>query len=323
MAEMLSLRPEDERSLHPEALKWFNARRAEIQFEVPLEELCDDELNTLLSDDEKSEFVRCMREITKRLATCLDIGDGACPDPLAVAIISLTVFKFEVNPLTAFNNIKLLLKKAYHRKMEAEKKRKEEEKRKAEEAEAERKRKEQQAEEEKRWRAARKAVNPPIDDAKRYLDKPSEYEEFIEAAREAIEVCREKGQDYLNASRTFDYRWFLKKINDRKEQIRRQIITKLEVQQRKATTESEAQEYNHRLNKEIARLKSLLYYNKKDLQGYFHKEIGDHRYTGQSFAQFLSSEEEKDFDKTIIDIGIRKLDEIVFNDFHQFIHSKC
>ena len=34
MAEMLSLKPEDEKSLHPEALKWFNTRRSEIQFEM-------------------------------------------------------------------------------------------------------------------------------------------------------------------------------------------------------------------------------------------------------------------------------------------------
>jgi len=36
---MLGLKPEDEKRLHPEALKWFNAQGAEIQFEVPLEEL--------------------------------------------------------------------------------------------------------------------------------------------------------------------------------------------------------------------------------------------------------------------------------------------
>ena len=57
MAGILSLKPEDENSLNPEALKWFNARRAEIRFDVPLEELSDDDLNTFLSDDEKREFI--------------------------------------------------------------------------------------------------------------------------------------------------------------------------------------------------------------------------------------------------------------------------
>jgi len=59
MAGMLSLKPEDEKRLHPEALKWFNAQKAEIQFEVPLEELSDDDLNTFLLDDEKREFQSC------------------------------------------------------------------------------------------------------------------------------------------------------------------------------------------------------------------------------------------------------------------------
>ena len=68
MAGILSLKPEDEKSLHPEAVKWFNARRAEIQFEVPLEELSDDDLNTFLSDDEKREFIRYKDEITRGLA---------------------------------------------------------------------------------------------------------------------------------------------------------------------------------------------------------------------------------------------------------------
>ncbi len=76
MAGILSIKPEDEKRLHTEALKWFNARRAEIQFEVPLEELSDDDLNTFLSDDERPEFQSCMKEITKGLATCNNIGDG-------------------------------------------------------------------------------------------------------------------------------------------------------------------------------------------------------------------------------------------------------
>ena len=66
MAGMLSLKPEDEKRLHPEALRWFNARRAEIQFEVPLEELSDDDLNTFLSDGEKREFMSYEAERRKK-----------------------------------------------------------------------------------------------------------------------------------------------------------------------------------------------------------------------------------------------------------------
>jgi len=65
LAGILSLKPEDEKSLHPEAVRWFNDRRAEIQFEVPLEDLCNDDLNNFLSDDEKREFIRCKDEITR------------------------------------------------------------------------------------------------------------------------------------------------------------------------------------------------------------------------------------------------------------------
>jgi len=55
LARILSLKPEDENILHPEAVRWLKARITEIQFEVPLEELSDDDLNTFLSDDEKLE----------------------------------------------------------------------------------------------------------------------------------------------------------------------------------------------------------------------------------------------------------------------------
>ena len=61
MASILSLKPEDKKRLHPDALKWFNALRAEIEFEfeVPLEELSDDDLDLFLTDDEKYERESC------------------------------------------------------------------------------------------------------------------------------------------------------------------------------------------------------------------------------------------------------------------------
>jgi hypothetical protein len=67
LARILSLIPEDENKLHPEAVRWLNVRIAE--FEVPLEDLCDDDLNTFLSDDEKREFIRYKDEITRGLVT--------------------------------------------------------------------------------------------------------------------------------------------------------------------------------------------------------------------------------------------------------------
>ena len=100
MSEMLSLKPEDEKSLHPEALKWFNARRAEIHFEVPLEELSDDDLNTFLSNDEKRELIRCKDEIAKGLYGCIN-KDAGSHDPVTNATIGLSLVTFQVNSLFA------------------------------------------------------------------------------------------------------------------------------------------------------------------------------------------------------------------------------
>lgn len=317
---MLSLSPEAEGKLHPEALKHFYDCRADIQREVPLEELSDDDLDMYLRDDEKREFESCMKEIGKALLTCADIGDGNSHQSFTDDII---LVQFKIHLLSPMFKIKLLLKRVYDRKVERareeQKKREEKERQQAERVKEEQRKREEAAEaerrekeEEKKWRAARKAVNPPTDDAKRYLDRPGEYDKFIQAALEAIEVNMEKGQDYLNDSRTFDYRWCLKKINDRKEEERQKIAANFA-----------AQEYNRRLNEEKARLKALLCPNRKDHESYFKKQIKDHRYAGENFTQFLSSEEEQDFDKTIVDIGRKKLDEILSSDFRQFIDGKC
>jgi hypothetical protein len=310
LAGILSLKPEDEKSLHPKALEWFYSRRNEIQFEVPLEELSDDDLNTFLSDDEEREFIRYKGEITRGLITCTNMGE-APDDPVTNAIIGLRLVSFQVNSLLPMHRISLLLKNVHQRKIakaeQEQRERDEEEKRSREQAEAERRRKE----EEERWQAARKAVSPPLADAKTYLND-EEYDKFIQAALEAIEVYLEKGEDYLDDVRTFDYRYSLTKISDRKEKERQKIAAKLAVH-----------EYNRSLNKEKVRLKTLLCHNKKDHESYLKKQTKDRRYAGQSFAQFLSNEEEQAFDKTIVDISRKKLDEVVSSDFRQFIDSKC
>ena len=100
---MLNLKPEDAKSIHPEALKWFNARRAEIQHEVPLEELSDDDLDMFLTDDEKRDFNSLMGKIGKDLSACIN-KDGAPPntniwDEIA---LNLNVLQAEVNYLAVF-----------------------------------------------------------------------------------------------------------------------------------------------------------------------------------------------------------------------------
>jgi len=319
LAEMLGLKPGDEKRLHPDALKWFKDQRATIQREVPLEELSDDDLNTFLSDDEKREFIRCKDEIARGLVRCMDTGDGASTSPVTDATIGLTVLRFKVESLSPIHKIGLLLKNVYEHKVakakEEQTKREEEERKRQEQAQAEKKRREEEAEaerrekeEEERWRAARKAVNPSINDAKRYLDKPGEYDKFIEAAREAIEVYMEKREDYLDDSRTFDYRTSLWKINYRKEEERQKIAANFA-----------AKEYNRELNKEIVNLKSKLDPQRKNLSTYFQLKIKDKRHTGHKFDYVLSKEEEENFDRTLVRIANERLKQLIPNSLSQFI----
>jgi len=70
--KVLSLKPEDEKKLHPEALKWFSLLRKQIEFEVSLEELSDDDLDIFLTDDEKRDFNNLMVKIGKELSTCIN-----------------------------------------------------------------------------------------------------------------------------------------------------------------------------------------------------------------------------------------------------------
>ena len=150
MAGILSLKPEDAKRLHPEALRWFNDQRAMIERDVPLEELSDDDLNTFLSDYEKREFMKCMEEIARELARCTNM-DEASPDPMTNATIGLSLVTFEVNSLSLMHRIGLLLKHVHQRKIakakQAQREQDEEDKRSQEKAEAERIRKE----EEEKW----------------------------------------------------------------------------------------------------------------------------------------------------------------------------
>jgi len=323
LAGILSLKPDDEMSLHPEALKWFSLLRKQIEFEVPLKGLTDDDLNMFLTDDEKRDYNSLMGKIGLELSTCIN-KSGAPPNTNIWDEIAsdLKATQAGINLLVPMNSLKFLLEKVYERKVakakEERRKLEEEEKRKAEEAREEQRTREEKAEAERRekedserWCAAYVAVKPPLDDAKKYLND-EECDKFEKATWKAVDIYMEKGEDYLHGSGTFDYRWYLKKINDRKE--KEQLVTAAKLR---------AKEYNQRLNKEKLRLKALLGPNRKDHESYFRKEVKDRRYTGQSFTQFLSKEEEQYFDKTIVDIGRKKLDEIVSSDFRQFIDGNC
>ena len=305
MGGILSLEPEGiEKRMHPRALEHFRKFQADARFEVPLEEL---------KDDEKPEFQRYMNQIKDGLRTCVDIGDGDSLDNQAKLLL------FEVHTIIPMFSIRQSLKKVYDRKVkslrEEQEKRKEEERQRAAKAKEEQRKREEKAEaqrrekeEEERWRAARKAVNPPIDDAEKYLNKPGEHDRYIQAALVAIEVYMEKGEEYVDDSRTFDYRWYLKEISRRKTQ-----------EAQKAHAISEAKKYNAYLNQEISRLRSKLEPKQKDLITYFKLKIKDSRHTDHNFDYVLSVEETNDFDSTLVSVANEKLEQLIPNDLRQFI----
>jgi len=306
LSGILSLNPEDERRLHPKALEWFNAQKAEIQFEMPLEELSDDDLNAFLSDDEKSEFIRYKNEITRELATCINIGE-ASPDPLVNAKAGLTILKFELNSLGPMRSIRLLLKNVHQRKIakanQNQREQDEKDKRVREQAEADRRRKE----EEERWQTAYKELRIPTDDALRYL-KGEEHQEFSDSIPGAVDAYLAKGNSYILDSRATNYLAWISVINNRRKK-----------EQEKITANLAAQEYNERLNKDIERLKSVLYPGKKDLNAWFEKKIRDKRYTGHNFDYILSADEKRIFDGTLVSVANKKLEQLVPNELRQFI----
>lgn len=317
MGHILSLKPEGiDKQIHPEVLDEFNEFIAKVRSIVPLDTMTEGDLKRYLTDSEKHKFQENMDKILISINTCVDIEKNSPSD------VKDKLYQFKINTIWPMFNIIRLLYDTHRRKIGSlvednekklalEKKRlasiEEELRRIKEQKEAERR----QKEEDERWRDACRAIAPPRDDARKYLDRPGEYDEFIKATADAIEVYIEKGPGYLKDSRTFDYRWCLEKINDRKEEERRHIDASLA-----------AQEYNNRLNKEIYRLKGMLSPNKKALKAYFEKNIKDSRYTGDGFGRFLPDEERKAFDGNIVDIADKRLKELVNEDFRLFVEGK-
>ena len=81
LAAIFFINPEEEKRLHPHALKRFNDFRTEIYNRLPqLEHLTIDEintdLNTHLNEDEKARAAKYKDNISKWLRKCLDIGNG-------------------------------------------------------------------------------------------------------------------------------------------------------------------------------------------------------------------------------------------------------
>jgi hypothetical protein len=279
MAEVFTLKPEDEERIHPHALKRLNDWRSDIGGAVPqLEQATLDEINvdvnTYLDDDEKGNFKKNVTEVGEWVRACMDIGAGYSDRPFSTDVIG---------PML---RIKSMLTKVYERKI-------------------------QRAREEQRRQVAFKALNPPFQDARIYLDS-EEYKEFEESIVVAVDACLAKGESYISDSRAEAYFWWCTTIKNREEE-----------KERKRVAERKSWEYNLALGEEAKRLRSMLHPEKQNPEDYFEKGVVDLRYTGESFEHFLSAEGKQSFDTAVNAIIREKLGELISHIYHQFIDWEC
>ena len=282
MAKILVLKPDDEKRVHPYALKRLSDWRAEILHDIPqLDQLEIDEINAdvnaQLNEDERARARKCIADVMEYLKICMDIGDGYSPYPYSTWVIQ------------PMSELKSLLKKVYQCKEEK--------------AETEHRKKE----EEERRHAAYITLEPPLKDAKLVLDA-EEYKEFERRIDGAVDACLAKGEDYLSDIRAIDYEQWCTTINRRREE-----------KERKTVAERKSWKFNRLLNEEIERLRSILHLEEQNPEGYFEKMIVDLRYTGQSFVHLLSPDVKRGLDTDIDGIVRRKLNKLLPRDFCQFI----
>jgi hypothetical protein len=275
VTEILSLKPEDKERLNSHALKRFNDWQEHILGKVPqLRQLTVEQLNADLDT-----YLHDNEKV--EFSKCVANITGWLSKCMDTGDRYFR-YAYDTQVIDPMDQVELLMIKAYQAK-----------------------------EADKRWKVACKAVNPPLSDAKRCFGS-DEYEGFIKAARHAIHVYTEKGEDYLSDVRSLDYCRYLEQIRNRKEKERQIFLAKLT-----------AQEFNRRLNEEKLRLQALLSPNRKATESYFRKQVKDRRYTGQNLSCLLSEKQQQDFDNILVGISRNKAEELVSNDFRPFIASEC
>ena len=193
LAPVLHLPPVDTKQIHPHALDRYLEFLKELYNEVALDQLSDEDL----SDDESAKLKTSADEIKGWLQKVnKDSGEAA-----------LMVYPYSSLIRYYMSDLKALLKRAYERKVE----------------------KQRQEAEKKRRLAALEEINPPFDDAEKYLTK-DEYQQFLDSIPGAISAflgTDEKAKSYkpniwLLNSRAWDYNYWTSVIEDRrKEEIRR------------------------------------------------------------------------------------------------------
>lgn len=279
MIEILSLRPGEEERLHPFVLKCYRdwherILRAAPQLRGLSTEQTGAHLSAYLQDDELREFSKCVADITRWLSECMDTGDTHFPKAYALWVVT-PMFRVESLLVTVC------------RRAEAEQRRKEYE---------------------DQWCAAHVYLDPPTDDAKKYLDDKDEREFKLAMAR-AIQAYLEKGSAYGTDLRTLDYVQWLEKIEElKKEEARRMQASRA------------AAEYSERLNQEIKKLVSRLDGERIALADYFEAKIQDRRYTNCSFRYALSKEDETNVDATLVRVANRRLEQLLSSDLRHFVN---
>jgi len=203
----------------------------------------------------------------------MDRGDGYLPSAYATWIIRSMI------------RVESLLVTAYQRSEEA------------------RRRKEHKDQ----WCAAYVYLDPPTDDARRYLDS-RDLTEFELAVAQAVQAYLENGTAYGTDLRILDYIRWLEKIEKlKKDEAQRLLAT------------DAADKYNDRLNREIAAFASQLDHERTDLAGYFRAGIKDRRYTDRGFEYVLSQDDAANLDGILISVANRKLGQLCSHDLRPFI----
>ena len=282
MAEILALNPSDEERIHPRAVKRLGDWKAGIARDVPqLEELSLEEiqrdLDHHLSEEEQVRLAKCRGQVAEWLSGCMDIGDGYSPHPYSTWVVSPMV------------ELASLVKKTYDRK-----------------AEKEREQQRQKVEKERR-EAAMDALEPPLEDAKTFLE-PQEREEFEESIAGAVDAYLEKGEEYLGDRRAYAYRRWLDEIQNRREEPTRRNIAM-----------AEARKFVQLLNTRKRELESRLSPEELTTKGYFHQHVRDPRYNGHTFEGLLPSGKKKELDAVLAKAVRGRLNRLVPEELRRFI----
>lgn len=289
MIKIPSIKPEDAKQLHPELLKWFNDLSAAIEQQLAIDGLTVDGVETFLSDDEKDELGGYKNEIEMGLRACIN-PDAVYPDPLPYGNFGPVFMIVQLNSFDRIQKIKSLLRKVYGRKAAAK-------------PEAVKKRDEN----ERRTRAF-EALRPPIALARKYLNRPREYERFEMSIIGAVDAYLEAGEFYLYQEKASAYLRWLDAVGHRRQE-----------ETRKQRAKSAADVYNHRLNEEIREIATRLYRREKNLSSYFRATTQDKRYLGDNLSFVLSKDEEKELDLRLVSTANAKLKQLCSEDLREFI----